>query len=152
MPWRILIVRPYQLAVVPESALRIALSGMRGESSQVTYSGLIGSALSFARASIVFPPIANIGLNLLAPRTIFLSLEQRDQCSQGLHTIANQVEFHRVTNTKHTRINIDLDAACLSFFWQELRIGEAGTNHQQAYHSSSSCSNSVSFLADPGRL
>src|SRR5947209_1494895 len=51
IPLRILMSRPYQLAVVPESALRMLLSGRRGESSQATSSGLMGFALILARAS-----------------------------------------------------------------------------------------------------
>src|SRR2546421_8029821 len=54
IPLLILMVRPYQFALVPESALKMALSGGRGESPQATNSGLMGFALSFARASTTF--------------------------------------------------------------------------------------------------
>src|SRR6185437_11843811 len=54
MPRRILMSRAYQLADEPESEARMQLSGSRGEASQNTRSGLIGSAFSIARASITF--------------------------------------------------------------------------------------------------
>ena len=44
--------RANQLATLPESALMIALSGRRGESSQSTRCGLIGSASESERSSI----------------------------------------------------------------------------------------------------
>src|ERR1041384_6524110 len=54
MPDRTLRSRAHHPAQVPESAVRIALSGSRGESSQNTRCGLIGSADSIARRSITF--------------------------------------------------------------------------------------------------
>ena len=54
MPSRNLRSRAYQLAVDPESAARMHLSGSRGDSSQNTRSGLIGSALVIARSSTSF--------------------------------------------------------------------------------------------------
>ena len=46
--------RAYQLAVEPESAVRMQRSGRRGDSSQNTRCGLIGSAATIARSSSVF--------------------------------------------------------------------------------------------------
>ena len=46
--------RAYQLATEPESAVRMQFSGRRGDSSQNTRCGLIGSAATIARSSSVF--------------------------------------------------------------------------------------------------
>ena len=46
--------RAYQLAVEPESAVRMQFSGSSGDSSQNTRCGLIGSAATIARSSSVF--------------------------------------------------------------------------------------------------
>jgi hypothetical protein len=51
MPRRILMLRANQLATLPESALMMQLSGRRGDSSQSTRSGLIGSASLIERCS-----------------------------------------------------------------------------------------------------
>jgi hypothetical protein len=54
IPERIFTSRANQLAEEPESQVRMARSGTRGESSQNTRWGLIGSASSIARASSTF--------------------------------------------------------------------------------------------------
>jgi hypothetical protein len=54
MPRRILRSRAYQFAVEPESAVRMQFSGRRGDNSQNTRCGLIGSADTIARSSSVF--------------------------------------------------------------------------------------------------
>src|SRR5439155_16533932 len=54
MPRRILRSRAYQLAQDPESLVMIARSGRRGDNSQATRCGLIGSAGCIARSSSVF--------------------------------------------------------------------------------------------------
>jgi hypothetical protein len=51
MPRRILRLRANQLATLPESALMMALSGSRGDSSHSTRCGLIGSASESERSS-----------------------------------------------------------------------------------------------------
>ncbi len=46
--------RAYQLATEPESPVRMHVLGQRGDSSQKTRCGLIGSAGAIARSSSVF--------------------------------------------------------------------------------------------------
>src|ERR1700710_2966585 len=53
MPRRILMSRAYQLATEPLSPVMMQLSGSRDDNSQNTRCGLIGSADSIARSSIV---------------------------------------------------------------------------------------------------
>ena len=84
MPARSCRSRANQLAAEPESAVRMQPSGRRGESSQKTRCGLIGSA-SLMRARLQqLPPLGDARLDLLAPAAVRLALEQRQQRAQRL--------------------------------------------------------------------
>ena len=67
------------------------LSGKRGESSQKTRCGLIGSALFMARASSTCHQSSISFSSICRQRAILLSLQQREQRAQRLRAIAHQV-------------------------------------------------------------
>ena len=120
MPSRILTSRANQFADEPESEEMIARSGSRSESSQKRRWGLSGCADCIARASISFHQLVDAALDPLAPRSIALALEQRDQLPQGPGGVADQVDLHRVADPDHPRVEVDLDAAGLALLGQEL--------------------------------
>ena len=74
MPLRNLISRAYQFAAEPESQVRMALSGRRGDSSQNTRCGLTGLASFMARASITRHQRATFSsISVCQPRSVLRS-------------------------------------------------------------------------------
>ncbi len=77
------------------------------------------------------PPLGDVLLDAFAPFAVGLLLEHRQQSAQGFGGIADQIDFHRIAQRQHVGCDIDLHAARLALLRQELRIGEAGADHQQ---------------------
>ncbi len=131
MPARSRTSRAYQLAADPESDVRIAPSGRRFESSWKISCGLTGSAGSCARSLDHLPPLADVLFDLLPPAAVVLALQQRQQRFEGQRAVADEVDLHRVADAEHPAVEVDLHAARLALLRQELRVGEAGADHQQ---------------------
>ncbi len=82
MPRRNFRSRPYQLATEPLSAVTMQFSGRRGDSSQNTRCGLIGSAESMARASSTFHQSSTFDLIVSRqPVSVFCSSSGSSACS-----------------------------------------------------------------------
>ena len=77
------------------------------------------------------PPLPDLMLDLLAPGTVVLSLQQRDQCPKSRLRVTDELDLHRVADPDHPPVNVDLHAASLPLLGQELRVGEARADHQE---------------------
>ena len=131
MPRRIFRSRAYQLAQEPESLVMIARSGRRGDNSQATRCGLIGWAGCMARSSAVSHQSATcFSMCSRQLRSVFCS-SSGSSSAQGLGRIAVQVDLGRIADAEHRGVDVDLHAARMALLGQELRIGEAGADHQE---------------------
>ena len=125
-----------------------ASSGSRCESSQNTRCGLIGSARSMRALAPSAPTTSST-----CPRPVsrqersVLRRRQRDQRPQRLLRVTDEVDLHRVADARHAAVDVDLDAARLTLFGQELRVGKARADHEQRVAVRSSAPSSASCRA-----
>src|SRR5579884_1658494 len=77
------------------------------------------------------PPFSDARLNLLAPGTVSFALEIGDKRPQRLGAVALQRYLHRVAQAEPPPADVDLYAARLPLFRQELGVGEVGSDHEQ---------------------
>ena len=97
-PWRQL----------PEDALRIERIGL-----------VHGAPLEH------LPPLRHAFLDFISKRAIGLALKQRNQRTQRRSAVALQIDLHRIPDAQHLSIDVDLNAASLSFLGQKFGIGKA---------------------------
>src|SRR5215217_5717194 len=77
------------------------------------------------------PPALDVLFYPLAPGAVLLTPEVRDQGSQGLLRITDEVDLHRVADADHLAVNVDLHASGLTRLRQPLRVREARADHEQ---------------------
>ena len=77
------------------------------------------------------PPFRDILLYALAPSSIRVLIEQRQECGKRLLAVSNKRIFHRVTQRDVGAVDIDLHAAGVTRLGQELAIGKGGSNHEK---------------------
>ena len=70
-------------------------------------------------------PVAHALFDLLAPWAVPLRLEEREQGAQRLGAVTDKADLHRIAQAEHTRVDVDLDAACLPRLGKKLGIREA---------------------------
>ena len=77
------------------------------------------------------PPVRHLGLELLAPGCAALLVEDREELSQRLAGVADQVHLGRVADAEHAAVDVDLHGARLPLGREELGVGEARADHQE---------------------
>ena len=77
------------------------------------------------------PPVFDVAFDARAPAPIFLVRKEWQQFEQRLAAVAGEIRFHRIAQTQHPRIEVDLHAACGALFRQKFRIRKTGADHQQ---------------------
>ncbi len=131
MPWRSFSWRAHHVVEEPESAVRMASSGSRDESSHATRCGVSGVMCSSARSSTTLPPLRDLPLDEGAPRPVRLPVQTWDQCSQRLLRVADELDVHRVADADHPAVDVDLDAVRLALLRQPFGVREAGPDHEE---------------------
>src|ERR1700754_4567131 len=132
--------RAYQLATEPESAVTIASSGSRSESSQTIRMGLTGLASSRGRRPIArqqslalnrAPPVPDVLLDLLPPGAIGRARQHGQEPLQGRARVAEQVHLRRVTHPGHGAGQGDLHGSGLPELGKELAVRETRADDEQ---------------------
>ena len=123
--------RANQFVEEPESAVTIASSGSTCESSWTTRCGFIGSASIMARRSTMSHQSSTFASIFSRQRRSSL----RTRCGSSARSVsfASPISMHvrGVADADHVGLDVDLDAACLAFLRQELRVREARADHEQ---------------------
>src|SRR5271166_6748663 len=123
--------RAYQLADDPESAVTMASAGSRADKFAEDQHRVdrIGRYLGLGVHRP--PPADHARLDGLAPGTIFLALQVRDQGGQRGGRVPDQVDLVRIPHPDELAVDVDLDAAGLAELGQELRVREARAHGEQ---------------------
>src|SRR5207253_5832859 len=77
------------------------------------------------------PPLRDLALDLLAPPTVLLAFELRQQRAQRLPRVADERDVDRVADPDPARLQLDLDTSSLPLLGQKFRVWEARADHQQ---------------------
>src|SRR5207237_6783483 len=76
-------------------------------------------------------PLAHLLLDLLPPPAPLLALEVRQEGAQGFRAVSDQVHFHRIAQSEHPTLDVDLYAARLAFLGEEFGIRERRPDHEE---------------------
>ena len=128
--------RASEVAGVPvgganQSAVTIASSGSRGESSRRAACGLTGSASTRSPAASMSPTSARRCPRSCPPAPVVLAPQQRNQRPQRRGGVADEVDLVRVAHADHAAVDVDLHARAWSELRHELGVREAGPDGQQ---------------------
>jgi hypothetical protein len=121
MPRRNFKSRPYQLATEPLSAVTMQWSGKRGESSQKTRWGLIGSASFMARLSSTFHQSVRLSL-IVSRHFVSVFCSSSGNRARKVAAVAEEIDLHRIAKTEVLALDVDLHAARASGLRQKLAV------------------------------